>query len=287
MGCTILAIILTTFYVLPNVVFPDFYMDSSADPNPYFAELVCGWDYIIPFLLLLIIYVTTPTFEDNFYIHREMKYVFFCLVAQYTMYYGELLIMGLLYPLDDTLSNIIYAISFQVIVGVQFLTMLISVYWVNTRCEKIIKSHRYQVHSVHNSQLNEIQIVEIQPKEMIKDYSLEPSSDSTKTSPSNSEYARDSIEAIMSSSKMYIEFMKHLSQEYNVECLLSFTEFYQFRQFIESRLDSKEVVLDHDVLVKLPSDIPQSYIVFHDEWSDKQKVYKLFTKYIYVCEIRN
>ena len=41
----IMAMILTTFYVISNIFYPDFYTDSE-DSNPYLDELFCGWDYM-------------------------------------------------------------------------------------------------------------------------------------------------------------------------------------------------------------------------------------------------
>jgi len=120
----------------------------------------------VPFLILLGMYWTTPHFEDNFYIHAEMKYLFICLCAQYACYYGFLALMSMMPQLHNTdTEHLLYFIVFQLVVGVQFAAMLISTVWVNRRCEHIIKWHRYEIHTVPNRlHLAQKHCIEIQPE---------------------------------------------------------------------------------------------------------------------------
>lgn len=128
--------------------------------NRRWATLYAEFDYVIPLICLIALYCKTPSFNDNFYIRKEMKYVFICLVVMYINYYTSRILEIRLEKLEEEtkvkLSNFI---TTQITVAMQFTAMLFSTFWVNERCAKIIKLRRYDIHKVEEGHC-----VEIRPK---------------------------------------------------------------------------------------------------------------------------
>lgn len=270
-----LAIICTTLYVFGNIIY-DFYA-SDSETDPYLKEIYSGWDYIIPFLLLLIIYYKTPKFEDNFYIHTEMKYIFICLCIQYIVYFGAYLLLFLMDASDDE-TDIIWTVGTQITYFVQFCTVLVSTYWVNSKCDQIIDSHRYQIYKIPNKlqlNLDQKHCIEIQPQQSAETSPIRNGSDTF----DEDENDHLTLYEMLSSSLTYNAFINHLSKEYSIECLLSLTEMIQFREYLIHKLYSKGFE-DDKLRIVLASDIPKSYIVENKQWDDKEKAYLLYTKYI-------
>jgi len=283
-----LAIITTTLYVFGNIVY-DFYTPTSGEEqDPFLKEIYSGWDYVIPFILLLIIYYKTPQFEDNFYIHTEMKLLFICLCVQYLVYYGNLTLLFLLQPDDKTL-DVMWTVGTQIIYFVQLCTVLISTYWVNSKCDDIISAHRYIISKIPtnlNLNLEQMHCIEIQPS--IPKTKVSHEEDDEVTTPivrartdtfDEDESDHLTLCDLLSSNKTFNAFINHLSREYSIECLLSLTEMIQFREYMIAKHFSKG--FDADKLrLQLAPDIPQSFIVANKNWDDKEKAYLLYTKYI-------
>jgi len=363
--CVTLAVLFTTIFVLTNYVFPDTYTDADIDTNIYLEELYAGWDYAIPFLLLLAIYVKTPSFDDNFYICQEMTFIFGCLCVQYASYYTYLVVMAIVFhnSSNDFVEDLTFFVEFQVVIAMQFTAMMVSTYWVNKQCDDIIAMHRYQIHKISDKlelNLQQKHCVEIVPK---------PDADAlhkfAKTSSVGSSFSarhqlqqqhngyrkhtgssingigigggiagggggtgddhadtdtfddynmimqsatnincntyRDGLYDILSLGATFTEFMKHLSLEFSVECLLSLTEMVQFRDYmlrqaqteeqeeeeeqadnvaVKVKLHKSSLSFTDELQVELPKDIPHSYIVENEQWSNKEKAHRLYSKYI-------
>ena len=88
---------------------------------------------------------------------------------------------------------------------------------------------------------------------------------------------RSTVFESLSSSNFYYGFIQHLSREMSVECLLSVTEFVQFREWVKETTNDYVEKEDSDdqFSVQLPSNIPKSWIVANEEWNSKQKAYEL------------
>eukprot|EP01083_Nonionella_stella_P015277 42748_1 len=297
----VFSIVLTTMFVLTHIVYPEFYSNSQ-DTDPYLRRLYASWDYIIPFVLLIIILKMTPDFEDNFHIRKEMKYIFICLCIQYAVYYTFLFIMysvQLQAKGNELLVDVIFCIEFHLIIASQFVAMLISTFWVNIKCEDIIESHRYQIYHISPKlqlDLHQKHLIAIQPQDTqltIKNAAAISIQTASRTrsyktsdtlSDSTGDSYRDSLYDILSDGVAYHEFIKHLSKELSIECLLSLTEFVQFREHV-----TNEMIKDNENpcwsdsepwIVELAHDIPQSFIVSYKESSNKEKAYLLYSKYI-------
>merc|ERR1712130_914912 len=129
-----MAFFFTSFYVATQ------FYHGNVMVHTLFTE----FDYIIPFIILLPILCLTPKFEDNFYIRQEMKYVFICLTLMYGNYYTGRVLKTITWMKDHkpTLKVVVFGWN-QISVAMQFAAMLISTFWVNRRCESIIKSNRF------------------------------------------------------------------------------------------------------------------------------------------------
>ena len=124
-------------------------------------------DYLLPLLLLIVIWCSTPAFDDNFYIRKEIKFVFLCLVAMYMSFYtGHLLERFNFMELEDDTLEIVEFVCNQITTGSQFVAMMICTFWVNRRCERIIESKRFQIHKIHRKSVFDKQhTFEIAPKQ--------------------------------------------------------------------------------------------------------------------------
>ena len=76
--------------------------------------------------------------------------------------------------------------------------------------------------------------------------------------------------------------MKHLSNEFSMELLLSLVEFIQFKQFIDKKLEKQKNTKDEISKLLLASCIPKSTIVYNKNDNLKEKALKLYNKYIRV-----
>ncbi len=82
--------------------------------------------------------------------------------------------------------------------------------------------------------------------------------------------------------------MSHLSKEFSIECLLSLTEFVQFRKYMLSLYDTSKRQCHSPIIasqypsinIKISQHIPQSNIVFNKYFTNKEKTWKLWAKYI-------
>ena len=251
----VLALCFTSMFVVTHIVYPQFYGHSHSE-NPYLLELYAGWDYVLPFLFMIAIYLKTPTFSDNFYVHKEMKLIFICLCVQYLVYYGDLIVLSLLPSIDPLIENVMFFVEYQVIIGAQFAAMMVSTFWVNGRCENIIESHRFQT---RRTKL-EWQCIEIQPKMMTK------ASTQSEESPHS---VRGALYDVLSTEVTYNEFIKHLSKEFSIELLLSLTEMVQFRESIIAQNASNKATADRDDGIKLAPNIPSRA---HSSWRTRNGI---------------
>jgi len=121
-------------------------------------------DYVLPLILLIFLHLSTPSFEDNFYIRQEMKYVFICLVVMYVSYYCALS-MKTQMNLDDDTEIVVRFATDQITEAAQFVAMMISTVWVNRRCERIIEMKRFEEHKINRkSMFHEGFAIQIVPK---------------------------------------------------------------------------------------------------------------------------
>ena len=122
------ALTFTTIFILTHIVYPDAY--GHGEGNPYLQELMSGWDYVLPLVVMLCIYSVTPKWEDHFYIHKEMRYISYALCIMYCSYYANLLLLSMLYPVENQQwEDMAFFVMNQCIQGAQFVAMMISTVW--------------------------------------------------------------------------------------------------------------------------------------------------------------
>ena len=291
--CFTMAITFTTTYVVTRSFF------SHHDFTVLYAE----FDYVIPLILLIIIYCLTPSFEDNFFIRQEMKYVFICLIFQYCCYYTNYVGLALENTVSTTALEIIYFVTGHLLVATQFTAMLICTFWVNRRCEQIIASDRFTLRQpsprasgravtlrtavviTPSSEKVEAHIQDIQEAiERETSGSVEaPDQNTPNLGQSHSARSRtvssSSMQSIMADDGLLDFFADHLVREFCIECLLSLIEMQQFKTHLKEQLK----VDDDAQIVPLAPNLPRSDIVFGEEVATletfKKAAYKLHKKY--------
>merc|ERR1719474_1213098 len=137
---------------------------STSVYEPYFLvhwHHNCEWEFymdlvnLLPFILLIVLYFLTPSFEDNFYIRKEMMYIFFCLCLSYCSWYTFYIIKhvtGFDYDTESLTYELTNAVSHGSFNFGQFAAIMVSTLWVNRRCDRIIERKQYQIHKVSKSQ---------------------------------------------------------------------------------------------------------------------------------------
>merc|ERR1719229_1054213 len=102
------------------VCFTTTYVSTQFVHGNYIATtLYAEFDYIIPFLLLIVILCRTPKFEDNFYIRKEIKWVFLCLIIMYSSYYSGR-VLETLFIHHPHQQSIVKFIANQILMAAQF-----------------------------------------------------------------------------------------------------------------------------------------------------------------------
>lgn len=308
---------------------------TSAYEGPFAVEWIrfCRWEFymdlfnLLPFVILVIIYCTIPSFDDNFFVRKEMTYIFTCLVVSYCSWYSfyiiELALNANWWDDEDPESSdafhIVWGVSHQVFTTGIFAAMMVSTFWVNRRCQGIIRSHRYQMHKIQrrsvykdgetfevtpNASKVEVQMAEIQRKRS-RDVHLRagsedvhhegtespsppsgsavPLTDLSKTGSKSldtgSEEAR-SLQSILADDKLLDLFANHLTKEMCIECLLSVIEMQQFKNYLKKQLNVEHAI----VIVDLSSNVPRSELVYGKQEPTldafKEIAYELHKKYV-------
>ena len=245
----------------------------SIDVAAYFIWGGYGTDFynLIPFLPLIILYICTPAFDDNFFIRQEMKYIVICLVASYISFYSWDLLSARFDPNYDNLSTgpIIYFVTNQLWNLGQFIAMLISTFWVNRRCEHIIEFQRYQIHEIkRKSVYDELHTLEIVPnlktveEQIMRNESNDHKSSPTSPSPlASSKLVNNddtlSLQSILADDRLLDLFANHLVRDYSIECLLSLIEMQQFKCHIKEQLN----VNGGTEMLELAAKAPRSEVV--------------------------
>ena len=255
--------------------------------------------------------------QDNFYIRQEMKYIFLCLLAMYSCYYTQRVLVTFAPRIreNDQLRDIIVFMTNQMYVAAQFGAMMISTFWVNQRCERIIKSNRFETHKINRKSMFEKQhTIHIAPKpekvnkqiEMQMSMSSVDSNISTtslqgrrslssrdlsghkpmKSLSSESrtlEYGNEaarSLQSILADDQLLDLFAAHLSKEFCIECLLSLIEMQQFKSYLKEQLN----VEYHVQIVDISPKCPRSQLVFREKAPTletfKETAYELYRKYV-------
>eukprot|EP01083_Nonionella_stella_P084127 232802_1 len=166
----------------------------------------------------------------------------------------------------------------------QFACLLVSTKWVNDRCEEIINTERFtEARIPYKLQKS------LSPRTWID---IKPSPRFIRKTTTHG-----NVLSALESATLYHSFMNHLSKEVSIECMLSLTEFMQFRHHVRDTLlpdtvndgnvsndceDGDDVAMKDLFEIVLSPDIPMSWIVCNEKWGEKRKAYALYKKYIEV-----
>ena len=209
--------------------------------------------FVFEIVLIVILWLKIPNFYDTFGVQQELKYVLVLSIPLIGIQAGWS-IVETIQPFDDDVYWIF--LSIQNIV-VCILTAIVCLVF---NCYIFVGKYKYLLSENGNNVVATNQSDKLRLVDTLKDEQL------------------------------IDQFMAHLSNEFSVELLLSFIEFKQFKQLMESDEDfMNEIDVETESLVNdtLCSKLPKSFIVF-EAHNDKQvNVYKylwiardLFGKYV-------
>eukprot|EP01084_Bolivina_argentea_P152483 265991_1 len=266
-----------------------------------FIQLWGAFIEIIPFFILIIIFCKSNVsqFEDQFFILKELKYIFIALaidnLANVLTFIGQ----SFLWSNDMFEEIIIPTFAYNIIWGSQWIACLISTFWVNSQVHSIVKYNQYQIVRKRLSfgfdeSVSSVQFLQIARPNHLLNINNNLSSTSTSgqyTSNKNNEL----FFKLLSKPQGFLAFMLHLSQEFSCEVLLFLIEVIQFQNYVKAhcKYDLLSDIPRSSLYEKIsfPSDVPLSEIVYSDQkkqydnenallQSLKIKAVKIFNKYI-------
>eukprot|EP01084_Bolivina_argentea_P176209 304981_1 len=228
-----------------------------------FIHLLSSSIYYLPFILLAVILCKLPEFNDEFFIISELKRIFITFCVDIACHLGVFLVPTIIehntamqtrldngYVADKILFPVI---GFNIITLSQTVAMLISTKWVMNKVH--ILSHIYDVSKAN---------IKIQKKNGFSDidtveHSISVSVQVLKLHHTQSSLAQELINKhtfnygddlgitlidVLTNEQSFDIFVKHLSLEYSLECLLSLIEFIQFQQMIDKYICRLQVKVE-------------------------------------------
>merc|ERR1711879_149886 len=144
----------------------------------------------------------------------------------------------------------------------QFSAMMVSTYWVNRQCDRIIATKQYEVHDIEDGKCVKISYDVVLHKESVDDEDED-------------EVQELMLENVVRNDRLIDEFATHLLKEFSAECLLSWIEFNEYRNRV-----IQEFKLTNRQQMDLAPGVPQSDIVYAKGSSLKESGHKLYEKYI-------
>ena len=199
--------------------------------------------FMTEFIVLVLLYYKTPTFEDNIYLCKEMKYITLGTFLSISLYAACVAY----YFLHGQYRFMFALIKISAIISV-FVGPFVSTFWVI----KHVKYDPFISLSISSiGKMPELQVAQ-------HSGSLE-------------------VIDILQNEGLFSQFMQHLQREFSMENLLALVEFIQYRQrFIEVFDISKEQdVRDPRFNISFPDVVPLSDIVY--DLCNRQKIALLET----------
>eukprot|EP01084_Bolivina_argentea_P258720 436295_1 len=300
----------TLFACVPLFIVSIYYKQSERDDIFVWTALYVQIIELIPFILLGIIYLITPKFEDNFFIRDELRLLFIILSLDALCNTGlDTYVLLSNFPYGSYWYSIVLCIQFNMYWLTQFLAMLTSTYYVNLKVQDIINECRFSVLQLNarrltqsfdlnniNTQSTTHKSTQIELYPMSSQHSMRSlSTDRSDTMPLVRVKAKKShiksassisiqnvnLKQILTHPKAFDLFTWHLQYEFSIECILSFTEFVQFQELLFQYIQIHKDKDNDDEFdgrmwfddVKLPSNVPKSFIVWYDSVTLKEKNY--------------
>ena len=247
---------------------------------------------VIPISLIIYLRFKTPKFNDNFAIREETKNVLVCICFGFIL----VIITGILSlfiqfePITIILNMSVYFIWSTIYTIIVYFT---TIWVIDTNKQWLNKSR-------------EESVIEEMKKKSTNEKSFDGMADELM------DVIHDDVNVIplfeiLCNSMSYSLFIQHLSTEFNVESLLSLTEFIQYQQLIQlycKQNDIQDYKTGNDdehgginlfKILHFDENIPKSTIVYDSKFNDvdyydidrgifyaecKEKAYKLYEKYI-------
>jgi len=294
---------LAVFVVVSSIIAIICRYEFDFTDNEPIGESIYLFFYFVPFVGLAILRFRLPAFTDSIYIKQEMKYIMGILIGILLAFGVQEIAEGHFHDVPNTqlIINILFYVAIELC---NFLCILITTRYVLRKVSILL-----------NEQIKSAAGADPGHKKINSDSSINSSNvnyvelkgdESAPITPTQRRLG-DELTQCLSHEKSFELFMKFLAKEFSIECLLSFVEMVQFKQYMKKRMDSKgnsdddddakddndsnngshkgSLRKDSDLEMKFPSSVPLSEIVFNDDGGNvsvKAKIYKFYLKYIKV-----
>ena len=257
------AILIQSFLIiLPIIYFAFIHQRNVNDSVWHELQLLSSANLCIPFILLLLIYLRTPSFNDNLLISLELKWIFIILLIKNILNFSIFL-----YQIIEDPPVEIDIICFFFFLNIsncgQWFAILIATYYVNKQVTPIIAKQQYKIMDYHtiSQRRNSASIpyLKITCNPKIKTSTIGSDDDfdnggSPQSAHSNKSHNinYDDIKLlhIIQNIEGFEAFVVHLSYEFCTETLLSFTEIIQYQQYISLFMKQKSINIDHEISIK-------------------------------------
>ena len=251
----------------------------------YFVDIITPIAGVVPFVILVIIYCKTPSFNDKIFVSKELKYVIISLMFQYMFFFIHILSPNNWYY-DDTPTQFESILNAVVVLGVftsEFAGMMVVTYWVNTKMTPIILGNRYNIirkdsstfYTIETTKNQSQKSVTIQEDQYLKllltsDHGMEsPNNITSIDSMQKSNKSSMGLLVAMQTQDSFIMLMKQLSKEFSIELLVGFIELIQYQQYIIHYMSIHNIKLQQIrgpkpwfKKIKFPDIVPMSHIIY-------------------------
>eukprot|EP01084_Bolivina_argentea_P019171 35652_1 len=254
--------------------------------NEPIGETIYLFFYFVPFVGLGYLRCKLPAFQDTIYIKQEMKYIMGVLLLILCAFGIQEIAEGNFKetPNSQLIINILFYVAIECC---NFICILITTRYVLRKVSILLSEQMKAAAGADSNKANKNNNNYVQ---------LKDGDDNNNEMMLTNKQLNTQLIKCLSNAKIFDLFMRFLAKEFSIECLLSYVEFVQFKQYLRKRMhntsggnnneqddEKKEdinVETDTDLSVVFPSSVPNSEIVYSEDVSIKAKIYKFYLKYI-------
>jgi len=252
------------------------------------GEAIYLFFYFVPFVGLGVLRCKLPDFKDSIYIQQEMKYIMALLVLILLAFAVQEVAEDSFESVSNTqlIINILFYVAIEVC---NFLCILITTRYVLRKVSILLSEQMKAAAGAQSKAAVDVDYVPLKGHD-----DDDGGYDGRCSVTASRQILSDELSRCLSNESSFDLFLRFLAKEFSVECLLSYVEFVQFKQYQakRKRAGSKGTAQpfgvdergrrDTDLDVVFPASVPHSEIVYDEEGdiSIKAKIYKFYRKYI-------
>eukprot|EP01084_Bolivina_argentea_P139994 246225_1 len=284
---------------------------AEIEDREWYGEIPYLIFFFTPFITLGIILWKIPNFDDNIFIVREMKAVTFVLFFIIFSWFMQEMVEST-HENDENINIAVDAIFYIVIETCNFICILITTAYVMNKVKLLLNEQQQSIYlgnSVQNPQtaLTDEMAEYIQLNDDLIELQVDKNKDDEN---------EISLFQVLSHAKAFDLLVNHVAKEFSIECLLSYVEFIQFKQYMYNHLklnysieeikqkslqlfeaihDRKgsfsKTEIDVNIYnpndinslsferIKFPSNVPRSHLIYEDDINFETNNFKDRSKY--------